>query len=430
VFYINKGHVTDLFKKKIVSNFFYLSLIQVANAVLPFVIIPHLVHSVGVDKIGIIYIAQAIMSYLTILTDYGFNLTATKFISVNRHSKNKLQFIYNAVISTKVLLAVIAFLVLLSLIFLVPALKQERLLFLLSFPVVIGNTFFPVWFFQGIEEMKYTSLMNFISKIIFTISIFFLINSKEDYVKVNFLLGAGNIISCLIAFYIIIKKYEIKNRFSLRYIKYQLTEGWHIFISNMAVNVYMYSNILILGVFADKTTLGYFGIADKCTQGIRQILMVFYQAIYPKACHVAKTSHLLLIEFYKRVFLKFLLLIALICLTIFAFAPFVAYLLTKSYHPELIIMLRIMCFIPLIVALNIPFSQSVIIYHIKKWYSIILVSGSVINVVCNIILTKKFSVFGTIGAIYITEIFVTVSLCLLLQYFNKSKYSLKRIFSL
>lgn len=424
------GSVTGLFKKKIVSNFFYLSLLQVANSVLPFIIIPHLVENVGVDKVGIIFMAQASMSYLTILTDYGFNLTATRFISINRNSKNKLQFIYNAVISTKILLAGIAFLILLLLILFVPVLKEEKLLFFLSFPIIIGNTFFPVWFFQGIEEMKYISLMNFISKIFFTICIFFLINSKDDYIKVNFLSGAGNIISCLIAFYIITKKYEIKSRFSLRYIKFQLTEGWHIFVSNLAVNVYMYSNILILGVFADKTTLGYFGIADKCTQGVRQILLVFYQVIYPKACNIAKTSHLLLIEFYKKVFLKFLLLISLICLTIFAFAPFVAYLLTKAHYPDLILMLRIMCFIPIIVALNIPFGQSVIIYQIKKWYSIILISGSVINVVSNIILTKKFSAFGTIGAIYITEISVTLSLCLLLQYLDKGKYSLKKIFSL
>lgn len=422
--------VNSLLRKKIVSNFFYLSLLQVANSVLPFVIIPHLVATVGVDKVGIIFMAQASMSYLTILTDYGFNLTATRFISINRTSKSKLQFIYNAVISTKLLLAGVAFLILLLLILLIPVLREEKTLFLLSFPIVIGSTFFPVWFFQGIEEMKYISLMNFVSKIFFTFCIFFFVNERNDYVKVNFLLGAGNIISCGVAFFIITKKYEIKSRFSLRYIKFQLTEGWHIFVSNLAVNIYMYSNILILGLFADKTTLGYFGIADKCTQGIRQLLLVFYQVIYPKACHLAKTSHLLLIQFYKKVFLTFLLVIVLICFTIFIFAPFVAHLLTKADHPELVLMLRIMCFIPVIVALNIPFGQSVIIYQIKKWYSIILISGSVINVVSNIFLTKKFSAFGTIGAIYITEIFVTLSLCLLLHYYDNGRYSLKKIFSL
>src|SRR4051812_23572892 len=146
-----KSYSKHVFKSKLVSNFFYLSLLQVANAVLPFLIIPHLVQVIGFDKVGIVFMAQALMTYLTIITDYGFNSTATKFISVNRDSKIKLEFIYNAVISTKLFLIGIAFTILLPLVYLVPIFSQEKMLFLFSFSIVLGNTFFPVWFFQGIE---------------------------------------------------------------------------------------------------------------------------------------------------------------------------------------------------------------------------------------------------------------------------------------
>ena len=423
-----KTYLTDLFRKKIISNFFYLSLLQVANSILPFLIIPHLVQVIGYDKVGIVFMAQALMSYLLILTDYGFNLTATKFISVNRHSKTRLQYIYNAVLSTKLLLAIVAFLLLLILVWIFPVFREEKSLFLLSYFLVVGNTFFPVWFFQGIEEMKYISLMNFISRLFFMFSIFYFVTTKSDYVKVNFLSGMGSLISCAIAYVVIARKYTIKSRFSKRYVKLQLNEGWHIFISNLAVNVYMYSNIFILGLFANKTVLGYFGIADKCIQGLRQILVVFYQAIYPKACHFAKASHRLLIGFYQRVFSVFLLFIIVACISIFILAPFVVYLLTKSHEPQVILLLRTMCVIPFIVALNIPCNQSVIIYQIKKGYSVVLISGAVINVLSNIFLAKAFSAFGTVGAIYITELFITISLYFLLQKINGGKYSLKNLY--
>src|SRR4051812_12430709 len=108
-----KNYSRQVFKSKIATNFLYLSLLQVANVVLPFLVIPHLVKVIGFDKVGIVFMAQAMMTYLTIVTDYGFNLTATKFISINRTSKNKLEFIYNAVISTKLFLIGIAFTILL-----------------------------------------------------------------------------------------------------------------------------------------------------------------------------------------------------------------------------------------------------------------------------------------------------------------------------
>jgi len=418
------------FKSKIVSNFFYLSLLQVANVVLPFLIIPHLVQVIGFDKVGIVFMAQAMMTYLTIITDYGFNLTATKFISVNRNSRSKLEFIYNAVTSTKLLLVGISFAILLLLIYFVPLFSEERMLFLLSFSIVLGNTFFPVWFFQGIEEMKYISLMIFISKIIFTISIFFFINQKSDYTKVNLLLGIGNIISSIIAYYVIFKKFAVRNHFRARYIKLQLNEGWHIFISNLAVSVYMYSNIFILGFFANKTVLGYFGIADKCIQGLRQVLVVFYQVTYPKACHLAQESHAMLIQFYKKVFSKFLLFIVFCSTCIFLLAPFIVFVLTKSYQPQVADLLRMMCLIPIIVALNIPCSQSIIIYQVKKPYTIVIIIGTIINLLSNIVLTRQFSDYGTVATIYLTETFITISLYWLLQYSFGGKYSLKELFSL
>jgi len=425
-----KSYSNHVLKSKIVSNFFYLSLLQVANAILPFLIIPHLVQVIGFDKVGIVFMAQALMTYLTIITDYGFNLTATKFISVNRESKIKLEFIYNAVISTKLFLIGIAFAILLLLVFLVPIFIHERMLFLFSFSIVLGNTFFPVWFFQGIEEMKYISLMNFLSRIIFTISIFFFINQKADYPRVNLLLGVGNIISSFVAYYIITKKYTIRSHFRMRYIKMQLNEGWHIFVSNLSITIYMYSNIFILGFFADKTMLGYFGIADKCIQGIRQLLSVFHQATYPKACHVAKESHTLLIQFYKKVFAKFLLFILFCSMAIFVLAPFIVYILTKSYQPQVSGLLRMMCFIPVIVALNIPSNQSIIIYQIKKSYSGVIVIGTIINLISNIVLSRQYSAYGTVGAIYITETFITISLYILLHYNLQGKYSLRKLFSL
>lgn len=425
-----KHFIADLLRKKIVSNFFYLSVLQVANYVLPFVIIPHLIQVLGFDKIGVIYMAQALMTYLTMLTDYGFNLTATKFISTNRESKVKVNYIFNAVISTKLFLIGLAFIILLILIAVVPMFHKDASLFLMSFAIVLGNTLFPVWFFQGIEEMKYISIINFASRVLFTAGIFIFIRQKDDYTKVNLLQGIGSIISSFFAFYIIARKYTVKSRFRARYIRTQISEGWHIFVSNLAISIYMYSNIFLLGIFADKTTLGLFGVADKCIQGMRQLLVVFYQVIYPKACAVAKEAHTALIRFYKKVFFRFLAFIVFCSVCIFIMAPFITFLLTKAYQPEVYNLLRVMCFIPVVVALNIPFNQSIIIYHIKKSYTIIIIIGTVVNILSNLILAKEFGAYGTATAIYITESFVTISLFLILQYTLNGRYSLRKLFSL
>jgi PST family polysaccharide transporter len=111
-------------------------------------------------------------------------------------------------------------------------------IYLLTFGTILGQMLFPVWFFQGIEKMKYITYLNIIAKLIFTFAIFIFVHEKSDYYLVPIFTSLGFISIGLISIYIIKKDFQIIFKLqSFKIIKNYLVDGWHIFLSRLYLNL-------------------------------------------------------------------------------------------------------------------------------------------------------------------------------------------------
>ena len=69
--------------------------------------------------------------------------------------------------SIKFIMLFVSLFILMAIVSLTPKFRNDWLVYILSFGAVIGGTFFPVWFFQGIETMKYIAYLNIIGEFIY-----------------------------------------------------------------------------------------------------------------------------------------------------------------------------------------------------------------------------------------------------------------------
>jgi PST family polysaccharide transporter len=156
---------------------------------------------------------------------------------------------------------------------------------------VVGSVLFPTWFFQGIEEMKFITVLNFLLKLSFTIGVFAFVNEDKDYIIVQIINSIGTIVVGLLSFLIILFHYKVKLRLvSVKIILFQLTEGWYIFITSILTTLYNQSNIFILGIFTNNTIVGYFAIADKVRSLLLTTITPLTQALFPYLSGLYKTS--------------------------------------------------------------------------------------------------------------------------------------------
>jgi polysaccharide transporter, PST family len=426
--YFYDGHIPYLLEKQIpadsrltkligketltiLHSFFFLSIIQLTNFLLPLIVLPFLIRVVGIERVGIIALAQALMSYFIIITDYGFNLTATRDISHHRQDLRRNSEIVSRVLVLKTVLAVLTFIVLIFLLNLINKFRVNAQVYYWSFLLVLGQVLIPTWFFQGIEKMKYLALINVSGKIVFVLLIFFFIRAPEDYLYAIVFLSLGNIVAGIIGLWIMFRRFGIYFILPGKpELKAELYNGWYVMISNFSINVYINSNIFILGLFTNNTIVGYYSVADKILYALRQVLNLFFQATYPQACKQMESGQQKLIRFFKKHFIPFLGGVIVICLVTCLAAPLISRLFLRKEGDMIVHMIRLLCLVPVIVCCNIPAYQTLLIYHFQRSIMQILISGALLNVILNIILTKYFQVNGTIATVIITELFITLGL--------------------
>lgn len=281
----------------LISNFSYLSLLQIANLLLPLISMPYLITVLGTDIFGLIMFFQAFILYFNILIDFGFDLSATREISVNRECKETVEEILSSVLLIKGVLVVLSTLILSLLAFSVDKLNQSWDLLFLTFGMSIGQAIFPVWFFQGLEKMKYITILNVATKIIFLTAIIGFVGDERDYLLVPFFNSLGYIIAGLASLYLIRKKFKydfkVPNREN---ILFHFRESTQFFLSRVSVSIYTTTNIVLLGFLTSNTAVGYYSIAEKLYSAIQSLYHPLVNALYP---HISKARNAYL---FSRIF--------------------------------------------------------------------------------------------------------------------------------
>lgn len=404
-------------RKRLLSNFFSLSSIQMASYILPMITIPYLVRTLGVEKFGLIAFAQAMIQYFVIFTDYGFGLSATKEIAENRDNLKKLEEIFSAVMVIKILFIILSFMLLSILVLSFDQFHKEWKLYYLTFGIVLGQALFPVWFFQGIEKMHITALINILPKIFFTLSIFFIIKNESDYIYVPLINSLGFLLAGIVSLWLAFDKFNA--HFSIpskMQIIYQIKEGWHIFLGTISSNLAMLNITFILGILTNPTMVGYYAAVEKIIRPISSLVRPVINAIFPHLVKISKSNPQHAIRFSKKVafFISAIMFIIGVLLFLFSDA-LVRFLFGEAFNASSII-LKIMAFIPMLRALiEVNAVLNLIVFNFKEFYSKVLFVGFTMSLFSSFVAIKFFEVNGAALANIITDSIILIIILIYLK---------------
>ncbi len=404
--------------KRILENMISLTGLQFASYILPLITLPYLTLVLGPEKFGLTQYAISLITYFQFFTDYGFNLSATRELAICRDDNQKISQIFSSVMFIKLCLCILSFIILLIIVMFIPKFNEDSYVYILTFGMVIGYMLFPTWLFQGLEYMRYTSILNIIGKIVFTVLIFIFIHDTTDYMLVPLINSLGYILVGILGIYIALTKFNIKITIpSIRDIKYHLREGWYVFISTIAINMYTTTNTFLLGLLTNNTLVGYYSIAEKIILAVNGLLNPISQALYPFISRTVKTDDKTRsIEFIRKI-TKIMTLVGIVLSAgLFIFAKPIILLLFGQSYANSVIILQIISIVPLAVSLSTVFGvETMLTFNYKKAFTSIVMIGGIIDIVLGIILITLMKEIGIAISFATTEIFITIAMFIFLQ---------------
>ena len=255
-------------EKLVFQNFSYLALVDVFSLLVPFLSYPYLIKVIGSELYGLNITAQALVAYFSIVVNYGFNSVSARYISINRDNNLELSKIMSAIMTIRFVLWFSCFIVYVVAIYLFTNSKNDFLLFLYSFSFSLDYLLFPQFYFQGIEKMKYISLIKFVIKVVFLALIFVVIKDKSDYLLLPLINGIGCLIAGIFCFYIIYVNHALTFvKPTISTMKFYLKDATPIFLTDVVASIKDKWNYVLIGASVGTAEVVVYDIAARL-QGI------------------------------------------------------------------------------------------------------------------------------------------------------------------
>ena len=395
----------------IFKNYSALMLLQIANFVIPLLTLPYLLNVIGPKGYGTVVFALAFISYFVLVIEFGFDYSGTREIAL-ANNKDDMNKIFSSVMALKTILFLACLIIALILIILVPFFHQDITVYLIILVQLIFGLLNSNWVFQGLQVMKYITIINVSSRILMTIFIFLFIKNENDYYLYAIIYVLSSLLIGISSQMLIHIKLGIKFvKISLLDVKRQFDKGKHIFATTILANIMSNTGIFVLGILGTKEAVGYFSVAERLIKAVQMVFSPITKAIYPQVSQRFGVSFSNGLKFVTRSLLIILVPLIFVFLGVGICAEFIYQILFSEEHLRHSTLLSVLSFWGFLTIINNLLGiQTLIGSGHGKQYSILFTIAAICTLFSYFIFTPKFSAYGISIGMILGEAILTVLL--------------------
>lgn len=397
--------ISRILRGRLARNALSLYAVQGLSFVMPLILLPYLLRVLSPAGYGSIVFAQAFMAYAIILTDFGFNLTAARDISVARDNPLQIAKVYWTTVAAKLLLLIISLVIVVVTVAVVPRFRRDWEVFAVSTTLLAGSAIYPAWYFQGLERLKDTAVMQMASKIVVTGAIFLLVKSPRDELLAAFFMSSPQLMGMIAA--VVLRLPSTPASFyrpTRADVRCALKGSADMFLATASTSLYIYTNTFVLGLMAGERAVAFYSVANRLVIALQSLTSPVTQALFPRASLLFASAPDQAWHLVKRISWLLFPTTALACLAMATLAPLIVRLFAGGTYSEAVSVMRIMAPVPVLVTAAGLLAQTIMVnLGLTRFLWRIYIAVGLANLVVLPLLVHFYAADGAAAALTIAE---------------------------
>ncbi|MEK1310396.1 flippase [Limosilactobacillus fermentum] len=396
---------------------------QACSILFPLITYPYVSRVLGSTSYGIYSFADSIVSYAVLIAGLGISTYAIREGSPIRDNQKKINQFSSEIFSINVISTIVAYLLLFFSIFVSTKIMADRNVIFVRSIMIILTTIGVDWINNIYEDFSYITIRYIVFQTISLVLMFAFVRSTRDILIYTFITviaaAGGNVLN---VFYV--RKY-VRIKFVLRGLSKHIKPIIILFANNVAVAIYVNSDITMLGFYVTNSQVGIYALASKIYNLAKLMINALIIALMPRLSYIINDKEKY--QQYAKVILKYLVVISLPIVSGFVFlSKQIIFLVGSEEYISGAFSLGILAFAIIGAIGGSFFSNCILIEHKEENFILIATSISAfLNIALNFLLIPKF---GINGAALTTLIAETIA-CILEAFYAKRYVPLRKLFS-
>ena len=389
-------------QKSLKLNFIMNVVLTVSTIVFPLIIYPYISRILLPEGVGKVALALSIISYFTIFSQLGIPVYGLRIAAQLRDDKKSLTKAVQELFIINMITTFIAYVALVGIIFLIPQLREEKLLYIIIGSSIILNTIGMEWLFKGLEEYTYITIRSIIFKIIGLILVFLLIHSKTDYIVYGVIIIISGYLGFILNFICSFKWINFKPLKNYN-LKQHLKPVFIFFAMSCAITIYTNLDIVMLGFMKTNADVGYYSVAIKIKNVLVGLIMSLGTVLLPRCSYYIKQNLFNEFKIVSSKAMSFIFVSSIPLMIYFIlFAKIIVLFLFGSEFTGSVIPMQIIMLTLLFIGITSLIGFQIMVPLGKEnlvLYSVI--AGAVVDVILNFILIPRYSAAGAaLGTVF------------------------------